>query len=97
MSEDTTYALDEIRSPEEIARRVLCLFALTGLAAGADRQEVLQWLNDSDLWRWLTPREIEFVDNPAPSGKQINDMGWQCERLIVLLWSLRDVDAAASR
>lgn len=92
MSLDPENTDDEIRSPKEIARRALCLFAVTGLAAGADRQEVLQWLRGSDLWNSLTPREIGFVDNPAPSEKQINDMGWQCERLIVLLWSLRLIE-----
>jgi hypothetical protein len=37
---DTPEGKDEIRSAAEIARRALCLFAMIGLAAGADREEV---------------------------------------------------------
>jgi hypothetical protein len=32
------------------------------------------------------------MDSPEPSRKQIINMSWQCERLIVLLWSLRQIE-----
>lgn len=83
---------DEVRSPAEVAQRSLALFSVIGLAMGAPRSEVLQWLNDNDLWKWLAPSEIGFMDKPVPSKQQTIDMVWQSERLIVLLWSLRKIE-----
>lgn len=79
---------DQIRSAMEVAHRALALFGAIGLALRADRGEVLQWLDENDLRRWLTPRETRFVDGLAPSRQDMINMGWQSERLIVLLWSL---------
>lgn len=82
------YPPHEIRTPREVARRTLALFAVVGLALKADRALVLDWLTESDLWAELTPRERGFVDNPEPPRKQTIDMSWQSERIMVLLWAL---------
>lgn len=82
------YPPDEIRTPHEVARRVLTLFTVVGLALKADRALVLNWLSENDLWGELSPSEHGFVDNPEPPPKQANNMSWQSERIVVLLWSL---------
>jgi hypothetical protein len=79
---------DEIRSPDEVARRALALFAVVGLTLRAERRAVLDWLLENDLWKELSPRELGFVDTPAPSRQQIIDVTWQSERLMMLLWAL---------
>ena len=79
---------DEMRTPEEVARRALALNAVVALGFGVDRGKVLQWLTDNDLWHDLSPRENGFVDTVVPSKQQLIDAAWQCECLFVLLWAL---------
>ena len=83
---------DQVRTANEVARRALALFAVVGLALGAERSEVLDWLKENDLWAELTPMELGFVDTPNPSRKQIINASWFSERLIVLVWALGAVD-----
>ncbi len=91
--EDDDFPPDEVRSPQEIARRALALFGVWGIAAGAPRGDVLEWLEDTDLRAALSPRELKFVDDPHPSSELENDFCWHAERLIVLLWVLNLVDS----
>jgi hypothetical protein len=79
---------DEIRSPQEVARRALVLFATTGVAFGADRDEVGEWLTDSGLWAELSPIERGFLENPSPTERDVVNRGWDSECLIVLAWAL---------
>lgn len=81
--------MDQIRSPQEIAERSLALFAIVGLSFGAERAEVLSWLQQNKLWCSLSPRELGFIDNPSPSGRAIVNATWNAEALVVLAWSLR--------
>ncbi len=91
--EDDDFPPDEVRSPQEIALRALALFGVWGIAIGASRDDVLEWLEDTDLRAALSPRELKFVDDPHPSSELENDFCWHAERLIVLLWALNLVDS----
>jgi hypothetical protein len=82
---------DEVRSAVEVAQRCLSVFAVIGLAFGAERAAVRAWLSENDLWNELAPSEAGFVDTPTPSEKQLINAGWLSERLIVLLWALGKV------
>jgi hypothetical protein len=82
---------EEIRSAEEVAKRTLALFSIVGVALGADRREVVQWLLDNELWSALAPSEVGFLDSPSPSLKQVVDATWLSERLVVLAWALGHV------
>jgi hypothetical protein len=86
-------ASDEVRAVADVARRVLVLFSVVGLALGADRSQVLNWLSENQLWAELTPSELGFVDTPTPSRKQVINASWLSERLVVLLWALALIDA----
>ena len=79
---------DEIRSPQEVARRALVLFATTGVAFGASRDDVMEWLTESELLADLSPIEQRFLDDPSPSEQEIVNRGWDSECLIVLAWAL---------
>ena len=86
-------ASDEVRAAADVARRALALFSVVGLALGADRSQVLNWLSESQLWAELTPSELGFIDTAAPSRKQVINASWLSERLVVLLWALALIDA----
>lgn len=89
---DTLSEADQIRSSREVAERALALFAIVGLGFGAQRTDVLPWLQENGLWDALSPRELGFIDNPSPSRKAVIDATWNAEALIVLLWALRLVE-----
>ena len=83
--EGDDFVPDEVRSPQEIARRALALFGVVGLALGSPRSEVIEWLKDNNLHEALSPDELNFIKNQRPSSKQKINFSWQAERLIVLL------------
>ena len=83
---------DVIRSPDEVARRALALFSVVGLALGAERELVLQWLRENELWDALSPIEAGFIDSSPPSRKQVINATWWSERLVILLWALGEVE-----
>ncbi|WP_380871821.1 hypothetical protein ACFB49_27750 [Sphingomonas sp. DBB INV C78] len=79
---------DQIRSPVDVARRALTLFAVVAVGLGADREEIIEWLRENDLFEELSPVEARFIEDPEPSERQIINASWYSERLIALLWAL---------
>ena len=78
----------KLRTPSEVARRALALFAAWGLTTEAPREEVLGWLEDSGLKAELTKAEQAFVNATKPTPQQKTNFSWQAERIAVLLWAL---------
>jgi hypothetical protein len=89
---DQDQLADEIRAPAQVAYRALALFSVVGLALGADRSDIMEWLTEHDLWSELAPSEAGFIDTPVPSRKQKINAGWLSERLIVIIWALGALD-----
>lgn len=87
---------DVVRSADEVARRALTLFGVWGLTSNAVREDVLNWLAESNLFEALSPMEAGLVDVVALSKKQRINLSWQSERLIVLLWALGHVEQLPS-
>jgi hypothetical protein len=83
---------DLVRTPGEVARRVLALFGAWGLTTNAPREEVLSWLEETGLRRDLTEDELRFVDEQSPTKQAKINFSWQAERIAVLLWALRLLD-----
>ncbi len=79
---------DVIRSPQAVARRAVVLFSIIGLAAGAPKSEVTEWLRKEGLATELAPSEQRFVAAPHPSGNDVILTSWLSERLVVLCWAL---------
>lgn len=79
---------NRIRSPAEVARRALTLFAVVAVALGANRQEIITWLRQSALLDELSPVEARFIENSEPSDRDIINASWYSERLICLTWAL---------
>ena len=82
---DQDQLADEIRAPAQVAYRALALFSVVGLALGADRSDIMEWLTENDLWSELAPSEAGFIDTPVPSRQQKIDAKWLSERLIVII------------
>lgn len=82
-SESTT-----VRSPPEVARRILLLACVTGLAMGVERELILSWVEEEGLWEFATPSERAFLSSPAPSERDQIYFSWQAEAVFVLGWAL---------
>jgi Domain of unknown function (DUF4272) len=90
--EDDETRLDELRLPQEVARRALVFFAVWRLAIDLPRNEILKWLEDHSLRDALSPDERQFVDRNRPSSEEKVNLSWHAERLVVLLWAMNLVE-----
>jgi hypothetical protein len=68
------------------------LFGVIAIAFGTPPGEVIQWLQDENLWSELTPAELAYVSTHSPSEKQQIQATWESEALIVLLWAVGRVE-----
>lgn len=83
---------DKPRTQIEVVNRALALGAVVAVSFGAPRDEILAWLDETELVAALTPAERAFLDCDMPADTQINNMSWQSERLTLLLWALGKID-----
>jgi len=82
-----------LRTPPEVAERLLLLAAVTAVAADVDRQEVLSWLRQEGLWTKATPAEKAFLAAEHPTEKSRIHFSWQMEAVYVLGWALNLIPA----
>jgi hypothetical protein len=80
--------MSAVRTPEEAAIRLLALVAVSGVAQGVDRTEVVDWLVREHLWDQLTPSEARFLEAPDPSERDFVAFSWRMECVYVLGWAL---------
>jgi len=80
-----------IREPKEIARRVTIL-ATTNMVAynRITGTQAIEYLKKYKLWKFVTPNEKSFVNNPTDEQK--NQETWKSEGIWVLMWALKNVD-----
>jgi hypothetical protein len=79
---------DRIREASEVAARAVVLYSVVAVAFGAERAEIVDWLQVNGLEDALSPDERAFVETANPSERAIINFSWHSERLIVLLWAL---------
>lgn len=82
---------EKIQGAQQVARRTLALFAVWGITAGAERDELHQWVTENNLETEVTPLERKFYGSTRPAKKDKTNFSWHSERLIMLLWALRQV------
>jgi hypothetical protein len=82
---------DEIRQPEEIARRALTLAAVVSCAFGTPKPDVGAWLKSENLWDELSPEEKAYMEGNG-SEKQDVQFSWRIEALVPLLWAINKID-----
>lgn len=81
-----------IRSPQDVARRALVLWAVELRAEGVPQEESRQIIDDLNLWKFVSPKEKQFLDDANPSPEECEALKWRLESLWVLVWALGYVE-----
>lgn len=79
---------EHIRSPGEVARRCVILYAVLAVAHGESRDKLVTWLHEERLWEAVSPQESAFLLSEWPTQQRCMDATWRAEALFALLWSL---------
>lgn len=74
------------RSAEEAARRVLALLVVVGRVH--DPERCVAWMKKHDLEPVLSPAELAFVRQEAPTEEARVAFSWRAEAMVSLLWAL---------
>jgi hypothetical protein len=77
------------RSPRETAERLLVVAAVSAVASGMDRREIVDWLTQQTLWPKASPAERAFLSDEHPAEKTSIHFSWQMEAVYVLGWALK--------
>jgi len=77
----------DFKKPEVVARRLIALYALAGLAHNVDPKELKAWLIAESLWDCVAPSERGFFDGRVFSEQEDVDLSWKQESLFTLCWS----------
>lgn len=85
--------MDDIpKTAEEIARRIIVLTAVIGVAQGGSSEKALDWLEKEGLSEEITPDESKFLSGNGTERDKIN-FSWKVEALVPLLWAIKKLDA----
>jgi hypothetical protein len=85
---------DRIRSPKEVARRCIVLFAVLAAGHGESREKLVAWLRREGLWDAVSSNESGFLLSGSPTKQQYVDATWRAEALYCLVWALGLIDEA---
>jgi hypothetical protein len=85
---ETQDHVEQIRSPDEVARRCIVLYAVLAAGHRESRDELIAWLRREGLWDAVSPQESEFLLSESPTERQRIQATWRAEALYPLLWSL---------
>lgn len=81
-----------IRTPQEIAKRILVLIYLNYIAEEPDDKEnVVDFLKQQGLWNSISNAEIELFKNELTDQDKIN-ISWRSEAIWILLWVINKVE-----
>jgi hypothetical protein len=80
-----------LRKPDEVARRVLVLNAVTYLADGGKRKDALARIDKMELWNDVSEEEKEFLEAKKTDEELARKLLWRLEGLWVLVWALGGV------
>ncbi len=82
----------KIQPAEEVARRVMVLWAVELRAEGVSQAESLRIIKKLDLWPSVSPSEKAFLQNKRPSSEECRRLVWRLESIWVLLWALGQIE-----
>lgn len=78
--------IPQFRGAEDIGERVVALYAMAGLANGADRAMLQDWLRSECAWKFLSAAEQEILEADRLDRRLMNELSWKQESLLVLSW-----------
>mgnify|MGYP000271221386 CR=1 FL=1 len=81
---------DEFRTASECAQRCVVLYCVVAAAHGDNKDHIVNWLKEQDLWSVTSPNEKDFLQDPTDDKK--NQETWKCEGIWTLMWALNIVD-----
>lgn len=81
-----------LRSAQDVARRIIALWAVALKADGAKPDMMNKLLKDGHVAQYLTPKEKKFVENPSPSKDEMSECSWFIECIPALLYGLGEED-----
>ena len=81
-----------IRTPQEIAQRILVLTYLNYVAEEPEeRDKVIDFLKEQDLWNSVSNDEKELFSKELSDQEHVN-ISWRSEAIWLLLWVINKVD-----
>jgi uncharacterized protein DUF4272 len=80
------------RSKKEVAFRAMALLAVAVKAEGLEDSILQGFIMHYGVGKHFSPKEMEFIRNPAPSDRDRSLFDWRYEAAWTLLWALGFVD-----
>jgi hypothetical protein len=81
------------RSARQIAVRAVILQGIVAVAAKVDPQPIVRWFHQERIWRSVTSHERKFLQDKAPSEKDVRKFAWHAEAEWTLLWVINKVES----
>ena len=82
----------KLRDAKEVARRAICLMAVTGHAEVGDEFDAMEFLKERKVADSLSPQEKEFLQRDDLTDQEKGEMTWRYEALWTMLWALGKVE-----
>ncbi len=82
----------QLREPDDVARRLLVLFAVTYRADGGDPRHARDLIARHGLWPHVSPQERQLLEAEAPDPDLTRALLWRLEGLWVLAWALGELE-----
>jgi len=80
--------VEQWKTAQEIARRLVILYALTGLSHDADPKKLLTWIESESLDDEILDCEQQYFVERNLSNQDIARLSWNRESLFALVWCL---------
>lgn len=81
-----------LRTTEEISERLRALIVVANKGAGLEQEVVDQWVEGWNARPFLSPKELKFIEDTAPSEQDLISFSWRYEAAWVMLWALGHVE-----
>lgn len=85
-----------LRSPQEVADRLLALALVAVKGEGMAHEEVLELAAERQAMVLFSPEERRFIETPEPTQLERIQFSWRYEAGWVLLWALKRLDEPLS-
>ncbi|RLA51911.1 MAG: hypothetical protein DRR42_09070 [Gammaproteobacteria bacterium] len=76
-----------LRAGEDVAKKIVALYAMAGLANGADGESLREWLMEENGWNYLSTEDKLKLESVSLSQTDLNELSWKQESLYALSWS----------
>ncbi|NRR33040.1 DUF4272 domain-containing protein [Oxalobacteraceae bacterium] len=77
-----------LRSADEVAGRALAVTIAAMKASGMAHEDITQLVKQWQIYDYLSPQELAFIQSPQPAQADLVKFSWRYEGLEVLLWAL---------